>query len=138
MSVDNDIPPNIDMVYMQQKNVQLPTTKKEIADWYATTDKKPLIATIDIFKKVQDLRNLRETIDLLTEKRNQLENEIANYMQNREKLISADGEELVQWSYSKDSKKFNEKQFKSDNPELYNAYLKTKPGNRSFLLKNKT
>ena len=137
MSIKDDLPPEIDDSLIRSPTPKLPNTKKEIVDTYGVLDDKPFIATKKIEGSVWRLRDIRRTIETLTSIREELENEIATYMQDKAHLISADGEELVAWRFSKDSVKFNEKLFKVENKDIYAKYLESKPGNRTFLLKNK-
>lgn len=115
----------------------IPTTKKEIADTYDTLNKEKLIANKKVHDAVIRLRRLRDSIDELQLYQKELEDCIATYMQDRECLITVDGEELVNWRFSKPSKKFNDKLFRVENEALYAKYLEEKPGNRTFLLKNR-
>jgi len=45
------------------------------------------------------------------------------------------GETLITWKTNKDSIYFDEKQFKETMPDLYSKFVKTKRGNRVFLIK---
>jgi hypothetical protein len=114
-----------------------PMTKKEVIEMYGVLDEKPLVANDTIFNAVVELRDIRRQMDSLADVKEHLENKIADYMRDKAQLISADGEELVHWRFNKDSTKFNEKIFKFDHKDLYSNYLEVKPGNRTFLLKNK-
>ena len=98
-------------------------------------DNEPLIAKTDIEKAVSRLKQIRSAISELETIETELKNQITLYMKNKATLITADGEMLATWKYTKPSESFNTKLFKADNKELYEMYVDTKPGTRKFLVK---
>lgn len=61
--------------------------------------------------------------------------QLYNIVSEHEQIISDDGEELATWKYSKDTEYFDSKTLKEDNSDIYNAYLKTRPGARVLRIK---
>lgn len=112
-----------------------PTTRKEINDLYGLLNKEPLIALAKLERKVDQIKAIERSIDIMKELSDQLKDEVGAYMKDRETLISKDGVILVTWKKAKDSKKFNEKVFKLEHESLYKDYLITKDGNRTMLIK---
>jgi len=112
-------------------------TMDEIKDLYGveSIDHEPLIAKSDIQSAVNRLKTIRLAVDELCTIEQELKDKIALYMKNKATLISADGELLATWKYTKPTESFNTKLFKSDNKELYAMYIDIKPGTRKFLIK---
>lgn len=81
------------------------------------------------------LRQIRVAISELGNIEKELKDKIAVYMKNKSTLVTADGEMLVTWKYTKPSESFNTKLFKADNKELYEMYIDIKDGVRKFLIK---
>ena len=52
-------------------------------------------------------------------------------------LMSSHGLDLITWKKAKKSNKFDMKQFKKDNPDIFDEYQKEKEGSRRFLIKIK-
>lgn len=94
--------------------------------------------------KIEASKELRELIRVarilkkeITEKEKELDwntLQIKEIMQEAEAVMS--GEDLLcTWKNSKGREKFDEKNFKAENEELYQKFCKPVPGNRVFLLK---
>lgn len=111
-----------------------PVTKKEIVATYDNLQEKPLMANKQIADAVKRLREVKGMQSFLKKISDEIEEEIAVYMQDYEKLITEDGEDLMSWSFNNDSNVFDEKRFMFDNEELYKQYVTTKKGNRVMRL----
>jgi len=71
---------------------------------------------------------------MLKREEDQIKGQVQLIMRDAEAVKYYD-ETIVTWKQSKDSQVFDSKAFKTDNPDLYNQYLQTKPGSRRFLVK---
>ena len=50
-------------------------------------------------------------------------------------IMTKDGENIITWKQSKETRRFNVKNFAEDHPDLYAEYQENKPGARRFLIK---
>ena len=86
------------------------------------------------------LSEYERLVDLQKQKK-EMEKEINKIKENLKlkikdaEKIEAYGEPLITYKASKPTKKFDTSDFQKDYPELYNMYLKEKPGSRRFLVK---
>lgn len=98
------------------------------------TGGKVLEVSEEIFKAYQDLKAVREQIDGLTERKEELEARIKLCFGDAE-AISYGGDTLATWKAPKPSEKFDAKAYQTDHPDLVKPYIKTTQGARRFLLK---
>lgn len=96
---------------------------------------KTLIAKGETFQIITMLRDVKNRIKILDEKKAEYETQLKIALEDAEAFIDEDGVELVTYKSPKDSLSFDKDSFKKDNPDLYNKYLITKPGARRFLVK---
>lgn len=94
-----------------------------------------VVADEDILATVSHLRVVNEQIKVLTSQKEEDEGKIKMAIGSAEGLTTEDGKVLATWKASKDSEKFDEKLFASENPKMYDKYLVKKAGTRRFSLK---
>jgi putative phage-type endonuclease len=61
--------------------------------------------------------------------------EICNVLGEKDTLIGLDGKPMATWKKAKDGKKFDDKAFAQDHPDLFEQYLRDREGSRRFLVK---
>lgn len=98
------------------------------------TGGKVLEVTADIFTAYSDLKAVRDQIDSLTERKEELEQRIKLCFGDAE-AISYGGQTLATWKAPKPSEKFDAKAFQSEHPDLCQPYIRQTQGARRFLLK---
>lgn len=100
---------------------------------------KAVEADPELAASCQELKELKEELSSMDNRKKELEATIKLAMGDAEALVTpADGGKpqiLATWKAAKDSVKFDEKKFAAEQPELYANYQFTQPGSRRFLLK---
>jgi len=101
---------------------------------------KMVEADEDIMEACRQLKQIKEEMKDFSSQAKELEERIKMFFGDAEAITAPGGTPakpviLATWKTSKDSQKFNEKEFAEDEPEMYKGYLKTVPGTRRFLLK---
>lgn len=98
------------------------------------TGGKVIEVSDEIFKAYQDLKAVREQIDGLAERKEELEARIKLCFGDAE-AISYGGQTLATWKAPKPSNKFDATSYQADHPDLVKPYIKPSQGARRFLLK---
>jgi predicted phage-related endonuclease len=97
---------------------------------------KMLTANDDIIAELAELKELREELAALDQRKKVIEETIKMTMGDAEALILPGSDHvLCSWKASKDRTKFDEKRFAQEHPDTYARYIKTTPGARTFLIK---
>jgi predicted phage-related endonuclease len=81
------------------------------------------------------LKEVKEQIKALEERKDYLETAIQGFMQFNAELVSFDGQILATWKNTKASKRFDSKLFQASMPDLYEKFVVEQVGSRRFLLK---
>lgn len=98
---------------------------------------KTVKADVAMVEMCSELKTLKEDGRAIDTRKTELESAIKMTLGDAEALVAADDprQVLATWRAAKDGRKFDEKQFAADHPELYEQYQRTVPGSRRFLLK---
>lgn len=88
----------------------------------------------DVYEYYNSLKGVRDEIAELEARKATLEDEIKKVFKDAE-AISYNGFTLATWKAPKPSKKFDQKRFSDEHPELVNQYMIESQGSRRFLLK---
>lgn len=98
---------------------------------------KTIKADVAMVEMCSELKTLKEDGRAIDTRKTELESAIKMTIGDAEALVAADDprQVLATWRAAKDGRKFDEKQFAADHPELYEQYQRTVPGSRRFLLK---
>lgn len=101
---------------------------------------KMVEADQDIIEACRLLKQIKEEVKDFNTQAKELEDRIKMYFGDAEAITAPGGTEakpiiLATWKTAKDSRKFNEKEFAANEPEMYESYTTTVPGTRRFLLK---
>lgn len=88
----------------------------------------------ELFKAYTDLKQVKEELAQLTERKDNLEEQLKMAFKDAE-AISYGGDILATWKSAKDSEKFDAKAFKAEHPDLAAEFTKKVAGSRRFLLK---
>lgn len=104
------------------------------------TPDKILQADDELIEACRELKEIKESLSTLDDRKKELEAKIKLAMVDAEALVAdiTGGKKmttLATWKAAKDSLKFNDKRFAEENPDLYESYKETIPGSRRFLLK---
>lgn len=110
------------------------TTVEDVLNKYPISSATFVEASPEISGIISSLKEKKETKKILEEEIGELEDKIKLAIGEAESL-NYQGSVLCTWKSAKDGKKFDEKTFKAENPELWNKYVKTVPGSRRFLVK---
>lgn len=98
------------------------------------TDGKVIEISDEIFEAYNKLKGVKTEIEALKERQTELEDKIKLGFGDAE-AISYGGQTIATWKAPKPSQKFDEKAFKSAQPELFSKFTKEVQGSRRFLLK---
>ena len=98
------------------------------------TDGKILEVSESVKTACQDLKKVKEEIDALTARKEELEAQIKLGFGDAE-AISFEGQTLATWKAPKPTKKFDAKAFQAENEKLCEPYMRETQGARRFLLK---
>lgn len=97
---------------------------------------KTIEATDELVEDCRQLKELKEELSGLDNRKKELEAAIKMAMGDAEALTLPNSTKpLATWKATKDKTCFDEKKFAAENPELYRSYQYTKAGTRMFLLK---
>lgn len=101
---------------------------------------KQVVADTAIIDLCLELHKLKDAGKESDARKKEIEEELKMAIGDAESLVMVeDGAArptvLATWKTAKDSQKFDEAAFKTDNPELYAKYVRTVHGSRRFLLK---
>lgn len=110
------------------------TTVEDVLNKYPISSATFVEASPEISGIISSLKEKKETKKILEEEIGELEDKIKLAIGEAESL-NYQGSVLCTWKSAKDGKKFDEKAFKAENPELWDKYVKTVPGSRRFLVK---
>lgn len=105
-----------------------------LAKYAKQTDGKVIETTDDIFGACRDLKELKDTIAELEERKTELEDKIKLGFGDAE-AIAYGGDTIATWKAPKPSAKFDAKAFAKDHPDLAKEYTTQVQGTRRFLLK---
>jgi len=94
-----------------------------------------VLASAEVEAAVQSYIGLQKQAKSLEVEQEAFKFQILQALGEADTLIGLNGAPLCTWKKSKDSTKFNEKQFQAEQPELFRQYLVDKPGSRRFLIK---
>lgn len=88
-----------------------------------------------ILEAYLELKEMKEQLAEIESKKKELEEKIKMAIGDAEALVDNNNKIIATWKTSKDSEKFNEKQFALENPELHAKYMMQVLGTRRFLIK---
>ena len=105
-----------------------------VAKYSRHTDGKVIEASDDIYGAYLELKEVKEELARLDERKSSLEDSIKLALGDAE-AVAYQGNTLATWKSTKVGLKFDEKTFKSENSEMWNKYAREVQGARRFLVK---
>lgn len=97
---------------------------------------KTLTANDDIIAELAELKEVREELAALDQRKKAIEETIKMTMGDAEALVLPNTDDvLCTWKAGKDRTKFDDKRFAQEHPDMYAQYTKTTAGARTFLIK---
>lgn len=97
---------------------------------------KTLTANDDIITELAELKEVREELAALDQRKKAIEESIKMTMGDAEALVMPNTDDvLCTWKAGKDRTKFDDKRFAQEHPDMYALYTKTTAGTRTFLIK---
>ncbi len=96
---------------------------------------KPFVVNSHIQECLSKIREIKEQIAELVKKEDKYKQQLYKEVGENEEIITDDGEILATWKYSADTQVFDTKEFKESSPEIYDLFLKTRPGARRLVIK---
>lgn len=106
---------------------QIPPAPVSQADalklWPRSSD-EVIIADMDDYSAVSELKGVREQIKELEEKEAQLKSEVCKKLKDAAFLLGFNGERLASWK-TQEANRFDVSSFKGEYPELYSKFVKT-------------
>lgn len=116
------------------KEPQVINSEDVLLKYNQHTDGKEIEATEAIFNACTELKDIKQTITQLEEKKAAIEGNIKLNFKDAEKL-SYKGTVLATWKAPKPSMRFDAKTYQKEHPELVKSYMQKVQGARRFLLK---
>lgn len=98
------------------------------------TEGKTVEADPDTVAAYTELKGVKEELAKLDERKGELEGRLKMAFGDAEALVSG-ATTLATWKAPKPGRKFNEKAFKAEHPDLWEEYAEESQGTRRFLLK---
>lgn len=89
----------------------------------------------DINFIVAQLKHMKERRKVLDKEEEKLKQKLYNLVNEHDEIVTEDGEVILTWKYTNDTKYLNAKKFESEHPELYNQYMELRAGHRRLELK---
>ena len=117
-----------------KKEPEARTVQDVLIKFNRHTDGKVIEISDEIFEAYQGLKQVKEEIAALEEKKTAFENTIKLGFGDAE-AISYGGQTIATWKAPKPSQKFDDKAFKAAHPDLFKEFSKEVQGARRFLLK---
>jgi len=102
---------------------------------YAKDSGTSIVAPNPIEKAAVALKQVKENIKQLEERKDYLETTIQSFMQYNAELVAFDGNILATWKNTKPTKKFDSKLFQQAMPDIYEKFVVEQSGFRRFLIK---
>lgn len=97
---------------------------------------KMLNADEQIIAELAELKEVREELAALDQRKKAIEESIKMTMGDAEALVLPNTDDvLCTWKAGKDRPKFDDKRFAQEHPDMYAQYTKTTAGTRTFLIK---
>lgn len=97
---------------------------------------KTLTANDEIIAELAELKEVREELAALDQRKKAIEESIKMTMGDAEALVLPNTDDvLCTWKAGKDRTKFDDKRFAQEHPDMYAQYTKTTAGTRTFLIK---
>lgn len=106
--------------------------EKDIVALYPQNTSDPIIATDEIESYVYAYKDFDCQIAGLAEEKTYMRDRLALFMQDHDSLMSASGEKLISWKYTKPSERFDLDTFKKTHPDLYKKFIKKGDPTRPF------
>ena len=98
------------------------------------TDGKVVEVTDEMFSCYQELKNIRNEMDILSVRKEELESQLKMAFEDAE-AISYGGSTIATWKAPKPTRKFDTKAFMRDHADISEPYITETQGARRFLLK---
>jgi putative phage-type endonuclease len=112
-----------------------PVTMSDMMARFRKSTAKAVTATEKVLMTVDHLRAAQHNIKVEEQDAESYKAYIMKFMAENDTLIDLDDRPLATWKQSKDSKRFDEKRFREEHPDLYAQYMIATEGRRRFLLK---
>ena len=101
----------------------MPMLKESDAKTITPTKGATVQATDKVVKAIQVYNELKQSIDDLTKRQQEVRDYITGFIGTNEALIDADENTIATYNQCKGKVGFNSKQFKLDYPEIYAKYV---------------
>lgn len=110
-------------------------TLSDLTKLYPKSVQKGVTASADVLVAAQSLKNIKQRIKELEEQKAAEETIIKGFMAANDTLLDDGSNIVATWRTNKDSRCFDKDAFKAVYPDLYDNYIKPKPGIRPLLVK---
>lgn len=122
--------------YIIGDNVPDCTTVEDVMLHYPhQVDDKSLKASPELLEQLARLKDIKAAIKSSEDAKAELEAAIKMAMGDCEAVVDESSRKLCTWRAGKDSTRFDVDAFRSENPEMYNKYLRQVAGTRRFIIK---
>ena len=101
---------------------------------------KTVEVTDEVMEAINEIKIKKPLIKELEDSVKKAEETVKTYMADAEILclpgtLESNPQIVATWKTGKDKEKFDAKTFKTEHEDIYNQYVSTTPGNRTFLIK---
>lgn len=121
--------------HVEQRRPPEPETPEDVRLLWPKDIGTTVIASAEIADLCLQLAEAKLILKDADTRKEDLQAQIQNFMQDAAQLVDADGTLRATWKTAKSSDVFDAKRFAIDHPALYAEYLIERPGSRRFLLK---
>jgi putative phage-type endonuclease len=101
-----------------------PRTEKDLKTLYPQDNMNDAVADNDAINVLNNLKNIRHEIELLSKKEEEYKNHVKILMANASRLVDDTGRKLATWT-TQNTQRFDSTTFKKSYPEMYNDFCKT-------------
>jgi len=112
-----------------------PRNSQEIVSLYGDNlSNEIIVADCDVLEELEKLKELKARLKEYEASKTQMEEKIKCFMQDKQTLVNPHSKTVATWRKTSGYKKFNDKQFKAEHPDLYEQYLNIEAGGHRTLL----
>lgn len=101
-----------------------PRTEKDFKTLYPQDNMNDVVADNDAINVLNNLKNVRHEIELLSKKEEEYKNHVKLLIANASRLVDDAGRKLATWT-TQNTQRFDSTTFKKSYPEMYNDFCKT-------------
>lgn len=112
-----------------------PVNEKDILTLYKETNSTPVIADGEITESVAKLNRINLVIKAAELQKQLIKDQLSLFMKDADTLLDFSGKILATWKHTKPIQRFDARQLRYDDAELWGKYMRTDEPQRRFVVK---